>query len=134
MVERVHTMTDLTKIEKPFGLLDKETRAALREYDGALEVFGGARWTSVDCVSFFPRYTYRAPPRKLPEWPVGLRPEWQWIAMDEDGQVYAYKEEPERLWSVWEKDKKGIRIDQLVDISFDGIPWRESIIKRPEGV
>jgi hypothetical protein len=127
-------MIDLTKIEKPFGMLSAKKKKALREYKGTIEVFDGSRWVSADCPSFFPTCAYRAKPLKLPEWPAGLRPEWKWIAMDEGGQVYAYKEEPERLWSVWEKDKKGIRIDQLVDISFDGIPWRESIIERPEGV
>jgi hypothetical protein len=127
-------MTDLTKIEKPFGLLDDETQSALREYDGTIELFTGSNWIAKEHPGFFNTRSYRAKPMKLPEWPTGLRPEWKWIAMDEGGQVYAYKEEPERLWSVWEKDRKGIRIDQLIDISFDGITWRETLIQRPEGV
>jgi hypothetical protein len=127
-------MIDLTKIEKPFGLLDKETQSALRGYKGTIEVYGSKGWVSADCPSFFPRCAYRAKPLTLPEWPTGLRPEWKWIAMDECGRIFAYQDKPERLWNVWGEDGKCIRIEQLIDISFDGIPWREAIIQRPEGV
>ena len=34
-------MTDLTKIEKPFGLLDAETQAALKAHGGPWEYFNG---------------------------------------------------------------------------------------------
>jgi hypothetical protein len=127
-------MIDLTKIEKPFGLLDKETQDALRENDGTLEVFDGSRWVSADCPSFFPTCAYRAAPLKLPEWPAGLRSEWWWITKDEDGQVYAYKEKPSRSFCLWDSAGPSRRIDDLIPISFDGIPWKQAIIQRPEGV
>jgi hypothetical protein len=126
-------MTDLTKIEKPFGLLDDETQDALREYDGTIEVFTGSTWRS-SIGNFDGPATYRAKPAKLPEWPVGLHPEWRWIAMDEDGQVYAYKEKPSRSFCLWDSAGPSRRIDDLIPISFDGIPWRDAIIQRPKGI
>jgi hypothetical protein len=34
-------MTDLTKVNVPFGLLDEETQTALREHPGPIEVWSG---------------------------------------------------------------------------------------------
>jgi hypothetical protein len=127
-------MADLTKITTPFGLLDKETQAALKAHEGEIEIYYYVNGWRVVSPSFFITSTYRAKPLDLPEWPTGLLPEWKWIAKDSNGQVYAYKEKPERLWNVWEKDWEGIRIDHLIPISFDGIPWKQAIIQRPEGV
>jgi hypothetical protein len=128
-------MIDLTKIKKPFGVLSAKKKKALREYKGTIEVFDGSRWVSVDCPSFFPTCTYRAKLIKLlPEWPAGLRPEWKWIAMDEDDCVCAYQDKPEKTRRMWSDDKNHYRIDHLIPISFDGIPWKQAIIQRPEGV
>jgi hypothetical protein len=126
-------MTDLTKIEKPFGLLDDETQDALREYDGTIEVFTGSTWRS-SIGNFDGPATYRAKPAKLPEWPVGLHPEWRWIAMNGEGGVCAYYERPRCCSAYWVAGGQSIRVDQLVDISFDGIPWRDAIIQRPKGI
>lgn len=39
-------MTDLTTITTPFGLLDAETRAALRAHGGPYEYWNGGSWTN----------------------------------------------------------------------------------------
>jgi hypothetical protein len=127
-------MTDLTKIEKPFGLLDKETQSALREYDGTIELFTGSNWIAKEHPGFFNTRSYRAKPMKLPEWPTGLRPEWKWIAMDECGDIYAFQEGPGRQFCLWDSAGPSRRIDDLIPISFDGIPWRDAIIQRPKGI
>ena len=59
-------MIDLTKIEKPFGLLDKETQAALKAHDGGIEWFSGHGWLYIDKPSWDAINTYRARHR----WPV----------------------------------------------------------------
>jgi hypothetical protein len=130
-------MTDLTKIEKPFGLLDKETQDALWEHKGIIERFIGTSWVDKEGGLFYGTFTYRAKaakPAKLPEWPAGLRPEWKWIAMDGDGGVCVHQDKPEKTRGMWSSNKNQYRIDHMVNISFDGIPWREAVIQRPEGV
>jgi len=128
-------MTALTKIEKPFGLLDKETQDALRAHAGSIEVFDETQWAHIDCPSFFPTHSYRAAPAKLPEWPAGLRPEWKWIAMEQTGEIWAYDTKPKIVDLFWSATGGHITsVDQLIDISFDGIPGEQAIIQRPEGV
>ncbi len=58
-------MTDLTKIEKPFGLLDDETKRSLLDAQEAVATiqqyaFGG--W--VDAGGFYEAYTYRIKPER----------------------------------------------------------------------
>jgi hypothetical protein len=55
-------MTNLTKITTPFGLLDKETQSALREYDGTIEWFNGSTWITKDHSGLFSTSTYRTKP------------------------------------------------------------------------
>ena len=127
-------MTDLTKIEKPFGLLDKETREALLAHYGS---GGAAEYYSISGVwvecdhQFFSGSTYRAKPLPLPEWPAGLLPKWRWMAMDENGYVYVYTDRPKCGAVDWAGTDYS-RIDRLIPISFDGIPWEKAVIERPE--
>ena len=77
-------MIDLTKIEKPFGLLDKATQDALKahfEGGGVVEMYGHAGWgkcTPAWCQAV----TYRVAPEKHQ---VKL-----WVYLLEDGQYVGY--------------------------------------------
>jgi hypothetical protein len=59
-------MTDLTKITTPFGLLDDETRAALRAHGGPYEYAGGGTsWAFREVtghLAWFPSNVYRVKP------------------------------------------------------------------------
>lgn len=60
-------MTDLTKIEKPFGLLDKETQDALKahfEGVGVVQVYDEGGWRETGMPQWYDRHTYRAVPKK----------------------------------------------------------------------
>jgi hypothetical protein len=130
-------MIDLTKITTPFGLLDKETQSALREYDGTIEWFNGSIWVCNGHTFFYNSSTYRAKPLKLPEWPAGLLPKWRWMAMDESGRVVVYERRPivDAYMCMWVKGGLCTNVSCLFEaLNFDGIPWRESLIQRPEGV
>ena len=129
-------MTDLTKIEKPFGMLDEETREALVihwENGGLLEWYGfTGEWTNCDAEpEFCNGYTYRAKHLQLPEWPAGLLPKLWWLTMDSDGAIHVHSEEPYASFNYWSSPDRR-RIDHLITISFDGIPWEQAIIERPE--
>jgi hypothetical protein len=56
-------MTDLTKIEKPFGLLDAETQEALRAHGGPYEMYGYDGWTYNGMPAWSPNTTYRVKPQ-----------------------------------------------------------------------
>jgi hypothetical protein len=66
-------MTDLTKIEKPFGLLDESTQKALRECGGPWEVFDDDGWVDTADPGWFHGSTYRQKPQppKPREWWIG---------------------------------------------------------------
>ena len=61
---------------------------------------------------------------------------WKWAAMDGDGEVYFYTDEPyihtnnDGFWSV----RVGRWIKSILVINADGIDWRKSLTRRPEGV
>jgi len=57
-------MTDLTKIEKPFGLLDAETQAALRDHGGPYECVFEFGWVACE-AHFFGGNTYRVKPQPV---------------------------------------------------------------------
>ena len=61
-------MLDLTKIEKPFALLDKETQSALRAHHlsgGVIETFGVDGWVHAPLPAFICNSTYRAKPEPI---------------------------------------------------------------------
>ena len=130
-------MTDLTKITTPFGLLDDETQAALMAYvndGGAVQRYTAVgEWLDYDFEpEFYHNVTYRAKPLTLPKWPTGLLPKWKWIAMDEDGAIYLHSAQPHREFLKYWSSPGKYRIDNLIAISFDGIPWGKAVIERPE--
>ena len=71
-------MTDLTKITTPFGLLDKETQAALKAHGGPYEAFqGSGLWAKINDPLWAQVTAYRVKPAPLKprEWwinPEGL--------------------------------------------------------------
>lgn len=58
-------MMDLTKIEKPFGLLDKETQDALKAHGGPYECFEGSIWRELSRPMWEPCTTYRVKPQPV---------------------------------------------------------------------
>jgi hypothetical protein len=69
--ERVE-MIDLTKIEKPFGLLDAETQKALIECGGPWEMYDDYGWEDNAAPAFSGGFTYRQKPqpREYEAWQV----------------------------------------------------------------
>jgi len=66
-------MTDLTDLKTPFGLLDRETRAALKAHGGPYEYYGSdGRWHQlvggIGCPSDL--YRVKPAPPKPREWYV----------------------------------------------------------------
>lgn len=133
-------MTDLTKIEKPFGLLDEETQAALKALpQGEAQFFrDDGLWKDLSFWRWKKDLTYRQKPRPalvVPNavWAV-LPPEYKWAAGDADGEVYAHDMQPTRSYLHWDLNERSAQINRLVGVTFDKARWTESLIQRPEGV
>jgi hypothetical protein len=58
-------MIDLTKIEKPWMLLDIETRVAMMTHDGPIETIGAEGWTEIKNPIWTNAATYRAKPHPV---------------------------------------------------------------------
>jgi hypothetical protein len=61
--ELVEEAMDLTKIEKPFGLLDEATQQALKDHDGLIEIYIDERWKETASPCWVKDLVYRAQPQ-----------------------------------------------------------------------
>jgi hypothetical protein len=61
--ELVEEAMDLTKIEKPFGLLDNDTQQALKAHGGPYEFFSYGGWQPNDNPAWASGNTYRVQPQ-----------------------------------------------------------------------
>lgn len=96
-------MTDLTKIDKPFGELGIETKLALHRafYEGAtFERHKGLAWLSGFTPLWDSGTIYRVKAEPLRDISVpweAIHPRWKWAARDADGDVYVYESLPNTL-------------------------------------
>lgn len=138
-------MTDLTKIEKPFGLLDKETQDALRALQGGWLVYDvNGNW--VDCPDpyFNAMGTYRARPAPLTldtiDW-SHVAPEWKFMARDEDGTPWVFKDRPKAdphdMGGSWQEHRNGpLRegkgsVWNFASYKRGTVAWQDSLVERP---
>lgn len=130
-------MEDLTKIERPFGLLDPETQQALKNWPHGLEYFDGYRWFSRSFRGHGLHLTYRAIPASKTKTKPSLdwshaAPEYKWIARDSDGEGYLYDRKPPkdgRGW--WVADGKVCEASVFASYDQGTCDWDESLVCRP---
>lgn len=89
------------------------------------------QFTDIDSMSKSPNGT------RVDDIPWGkISHGFDWVAMDDDGDWYAYKKEPEVLEDLgqWDIPKGGLHeISTLEDIDMPTPPhWTESLVRRPE--
>ena len=135
-------MMDLTKIDKPFGSLDIETKLALHRafYEGrVIETnYGGGGFEVCFAQTFYHDGIYRLQPEPMRDislpW-AAMNARWKWAARDEDGSVWAYDERPDPGIILWNTDGSCIEVTGMF-ANFDpgNKPWNESLIRRPDGV
>lgn len=96
-------------------------------------------WKPSDSNCIFLNTEYRIAPKPTPlitrEMWAMIAPEWKWVAMDRDGEVYFYSDEP--LISAngfsW-TNCGGDYCDSVLAINTDSINWERSLTERPEDV
>jgi hypothetical protein len=135
-------MIDMTNNRVPYDLLTEEEKAALHEHKKADGEFlfkapNRGLWQSVCGPWWCVDYVYRTVP--LPEktqdviaWDR-LPERIQWVAREEDEEVWAYEYEPHVELGWWSFDEgDAIRIDDFPGIVQIGtVDWKDSKQRRP---
>ena len=135
-------MIDMTNNRVPYGLLTDEEKAALHEHEKAgglivVDLYDGAVQQTIS-KHFQQHCVYRIVPlpktqdviawEKLPE-------RIQWVAREEDEEVWAYEYEPHVELGWWSFDEgDAIRIDDFPGIVQIGtVDWKDSKQRRLRG-
>jgi len=81
------------------------------------------------------KYVYRTKPAKKLDIPWKfIKPEFKWVAMDKDGEIYLHIDKPAfGSWN-WVTNSGYCRIDQKLNIDTTGVDWKTSLTERPDGV
>lgn len=94
------------------------------------------KWRASDDKCVYVDSNYRIKSHELPiaqeTWAM-ISEEWKWAAMDVDGIIYFYTNEPLLCKDRFIYDD-GSYTKSIIALDTDGIDWRQSLTKRPEGV
>lgn len=128
-------MTDLTKIEVPYGLLDDKTRKSLRAYPRGIEYYTADGWVGCDPL-FCNSTAYRAKARPLTKpaipWDY-VNARWQFCARDDSGDLYLYIKRPSLGRARWFPAEPADKFESVTDVFHRGnCDWRDSLVWRGE--
>ena len=96
----------------------------------------GEEWITSATSAVYVDTNYRIKSHELPitrEMWAMIDKEWKWAAKDSDGDVSFYKEEPFIIGRYWCSMSDDHALNVLT-LNTDGIDWRKSLTRRPEGV
>jgi hypothetical protein len=138
-------MTDLTKIDTPFGELDRETKGALMlaAHEGEEIEYssdGGNTWTTAQYPAWGTDIAYRVKPVPFTldtiDWSQ-VADGWDWMARDENGKAFLFRSEPRIQSSAWAVDigkAEGVGFARVTQSSYRQCTcdWPDSLLRRPE--
>lgn len=130
---------DLTKITTPFGLLDTETKEALKAHGGPYERYSvdtQEGWVDCNFPTWIHYAVYRVKPAHLNKPSIDwshVAPEFKWMAQDRSGCGWLFKSKPRfgcecALFS----DEPGVKADGFQSYTPGTCDWRDSLVGRPE--
>ena len=127
-------MTDLTKITTPYGLLDDETKEALKAHGGPYEFWGfsQAKWFPSN-PSWHRGIIYRvAHDKDTINWDH-VADKFICMARDKNGEAYVYGLEPTKGSHAWRIDVgyNMSSVDVLSSYKRGTCDWRNSLMFRP---
>lgn len=96
----------------------------------------GREWITSATRSVYVDTNYRIKSHELPitkEMWAMIDKKWEWAAKDSDGEVSFYKKEPFIIGHYWCPVSDDYALNVLT-LNTDGIDWRKSLTRRPEGV
>jgi len=121
---------DLTKIDKPFGELDRETKLALFAawLDGAQIECSGM----VGHPGWYKFHTYRVAVTKPSiDW-SHVAPQFKWMATDADGRTFVYNAQPVLGFCGWDVAGMGVIATAFASFTPGTCDWKDSLVRRPE--
>ena len=130
---------DLTKITTPFGLLDEETREALKAHGGPYEYWNSpinpSDWSDVGEPRWIEGTVYRVkphPPTKPSiDW-SRVAPKFRWLARDGDGTAWLYDEKPDAAdWQWFGSGETHGEASTHASYCPGTCDWRDSLVERP---
>lgn len=135
-------MTDLTKIDKPFGELDADTKIALFSYwvkGGLLQMrhSDGKTWLSrpADELPISSLVTYRAAVTKPSINWDHVASEFRWLARDKSGDVRLYDHMPRQAETYWHNATDAHNsgyAHTYASYTPGTCDWTDSLVQRPE--
>jgi hypothetical protein len=126
-------VTDLTKIDKPFGELDRETKIALFTawVDGA-QIELDPRGTICDPM-WARTCVYRVAPTKPSiDW-SHVAPQFKWMATDQDETTWVHEDKPFCGDCGWDTGNYE-NVAAFSSFRAGTCDWKDSLVQRPEGV
>ena len=133
-------MIDLTKITTPFGLLDPETKDALKAHGGPYEYYSLQGWFPASfAISLSPHLVFRVKQQPLTKPSIDwshVAPEYKWLARDADGLAFVFSDMPWAEFNAWVWDGgecEAVCVSGLLSSYTPGTcDWRDSLVERPE--
>ncbi len=123
---------DLTKIDRPFGELDRETKIALLTawVDGAQIERGGRIF---DPPMWDKYYTYRVAATKPSiDW-SHVAPQFKWMATSKSGLTWLSEADPYLGQAMWcTNTGRCINADAFASFRAGTCDWKDSLVQRPE--
>lgn len=127
-------MTD----HKPFGeLSDAEVGALFRAHlaGKSIEFYSGMAedWRPVELPCWWHRTPYRIAPEPLIPDSINwehVAPEFKWMARDEDGRAYMFREEPRLERNEWVSSPAGSLAVSFASYRRGTVDWRDSLVRR----
>jgi hypothetical protein len=136
-------MIDMTNNRVPYGLLTDEEKAALHEHEkvgGKFQsLYSGTKFVDPMEPTWHSYAIYRTVPlpktqdviawEKLPDWA-------EWVSRDQDGEIYAWQDEPIGNSFFWHTNSSEYRrIDGFpgIVVQIGTCDWRDSKQRRPRG-
>jgi hypothetical protein len=131
-------MDNLTKIEKPYALLDDITKLAIKDKFNSGEIIqrldANGIWVDDFDPAFFNELTYRVKPKTKPQIPWdAIVEDYMWAARDDSGDVYIYKNRPKIFLEHKGWIDIGImapRMEEFLKFDPGTCDWTDSLVSR----
>ena len=131
-------MIDLTKIEKPIGLLDAETREALVAHGGPYETFAARGWipvigwasTILEYSAIVVRVAVPAPTPDVWPWDA-IDKRFNYAARDMYGGLALFVDNPKIAFDECWLNGGKLVCGNCLNVTIGTFDWKDSLVVRP---
>lgn len=129
-------MQDIYNIREPFGLLDEETKVALKAHDGVIVVYDG-EWKPTPVPQWISHFVYRAFPFDITKSSIKwshVADEFICMATDSDkygDQTWLHSRTPSRTEVCWVSKGDTAKATAFASFKPGTCAWEQSLTFRP---